>query len=185
MSALGPEGRRFESYLPDQKTPVLLHSSSAPSGNARRNESRTGTGITGISPECFSGISPRDQIMERRRNGYSAPQNPEQTTTIQRKRVSKQARQYVYFIRHSDGPIKIGYATNVTNRLKGMQTAHYAELILIAVRTGGRKREAEYHARYAEHHLRGEWFSPHPDILAEVARINKLKAFRVLLEQAK
>ena len=36
--------------------------------------------------------------------------------------------------------------------------------------------EKEYHPRFAEHRLHGEWFHPHPDILAEIDRLNRLAA---------
>lgn len=32
--------------------------------------------------------------------------------------------------------------------------------------------ERAYHERFMKHHLRGDWFSPHPDILAEIERLN-------------
>ncbi len=30
--------------------------------------------------------------------------------------------------------------------------------------------EQGYHGRFKAHRLHGEWFAPHPDILAEIAR---------------
>lgn len=35
-----------------------------------------------------------------------------------------------------------------------------------------RDAERDYHARFAAHRLRGEWFAPHPDILAEIEHLN-------------
>lgn len=33
------------------------------------------------------------------------------------------------------------------------------------------KGERAYHAMFKAHRLHGEWFEPHPDILAEIARL--------------
>jgi hypothetical protein len=87
----------------------------------------------------------------------------------------------VYFIRHSDGPVKIGIAYDVAKRLKALQTGHYADLTVLAVRTGGRKREADYHARFKAHALRGEWFHASPEVMAEIAKINANYKYRRLL----
>jgi hypothetical protein len=77
--------------------------------------------------------------------------------------------QKVYFIQAGDGPIKIGVATNPKRRLAVLQTANPHPLKLLATKAGGAWREIEYHSRFAAHRLQGEWFSPHPDILAEIA----------------
>lgn len=39
---------------------------------------------------------------------------------------------------------------------------------LIGVRAGDLEAEAELHAAFAEHSIRGEWFAPHDDILAYI-----------------
>ena len=79
---------------------------------------------------------------------------------------------YVYFIRSAPGEIKIGKAIDVQKRLNGLQTSHPHRLQLLATTVGGKPAERAYHARFAEHRLHGEWFSPHPDILAEIERLN-------------
>lgn len=86
-------------------------------------------------------------------------------------RTEKKA-QSVYFIHSASGGIKIGTAIDVSKRLKGLQTAHPVKLELLAQTTGGRAVEQAYHARFAEHRLHGEWFAPHPDILAEIERLS-------------
>jgi hypothetical protein len=78
----------------------------------------------------------------------------------------------LYIIQSAAGPIKIGISVNPRGRLKGLQTAHPWKLSLLCVIPGGCALEAQYHARFAEHRLHGEWFSPHPDILAEIDRLN-------------
>lgn len=81
--------------------------------------------------------------------------------------------QVVYFIGvGKDGPIKVGIAANPKSRLASLQTAHHEKLTLLAVTIGGRQQEAAYHAQFAGYRLSGEWFARHPDILAEIARLN-------------
>lgn len=41
-----------------------------------------------------------------------------------------------------------------------------------AATPGERKQERAYHKHFSEHRLHGEWFEPHPDIMAEIERLN-------------
>ena len=77
----------------------------------------------------------------------------------------------LYFIGADEGPIKIGVSQNVEKRLKQLQTAHPHRLRILAVLVGGALREGDYHARFAEHRLEGEWFERAPAILAEIERL--------------
>ncbi|ASY45384.1 hypothetical protein CJD35_13775 [Sphingobium xenophagum] len=84
------------------------------------------------------------------------------------------AEQIIYFIGcGAEGPIKIGIAAKPRDRLNGLQTGHHETLYLLATAAGGRAGELEYHQRFKSAHLRGEWFSRHPDILAEIERLNQ------------
>lgn len=78
----------------------------------------------------------------------------------------------VYFIKSDMGQIKIGIAKNPELRLKGLQTSHPASLALLVTCQGGKQRERAYHQQFAAHRLKGEWFTSHPDILAEIERLN-------------
>lgn len=81
----------------------------------------------------------------------------------------------VYFIQ-SQGThtIKIGYtAGQAQNRLKDLQTAHPYQLNLLATLPGDRNHEKSLHQRFAEYRLKGEWFEPHPDLLAFISLLNK------------
>jgi hypothetical protein len=78
---------------------------------------------------------------------------------------------WVYFIQAHCGAIKIGRAKDVRYRIKELQCANPRKLELLAVTLDGR-READYHRQFAAHRLHGEWFAPHPDILAEIERLN-------------
>ncbi len=78
---------------------------------------------------------------------------------------------YVYFVAGETGPIKIGVAVNPQKRLSGLQTSHPIPLAILALTPGGVDLEREYHERFAEHRLRGEWFDRAPAIIAEIERL--------------
>lgn len=84
---------------------------------------------------------------------------------------------YVYFIRAGvDGPIKIGRANDMAKRVAMLQSGNHLRLTVLATvqlecAVAG---EARYHRQFAEHRFRGEWFAPHPDLLAEIERLKDL-----------
>ena len=81
----------------------------------------------------------------------------------------------VYFIgspSQPSSPIKIGFTTDLKKRLKSLQTGSPNKLEVLAVVEAGGAQERAYHEQFAAHRLNGEWFDPHPDILAEIARLN-------------
>lgn len=84
---------------------------------------------------------------------------------------SKEPKSVVYFIGSEGGPIKIGCALNVNNRLAALQCASPVRLAILATTPGRTKVERAYHARFAAHRLHGEWFAPHPDILTEIEHL--------------
>lgn len=79
---------------------------------------------------------------------------------------------WVYFIGCEKHGIKIGVATNVEKRLATLRSCCPISLKVMATRPGGIDRERAYHKQFAEHRLHGEWFDPHPDILAEIERLS-------------
>lgn len=80
----------------------------------------------------------------------------------------------VYFAAASEGPIKIGMTCNVKRRLRELRTKTKLDLSILAATDGGSLREGLYHSRFLAHHIKGEWFERHPDILAEINRLNSL-----------
>lgn len=65
----------------------------------------------------------------------------------------------VYFIQAGEtGPVKIGIADDVAERLRALQTAHWELLHVRHVFDGGAAKERAFHERYKAHRLRGEWF---------------------------
>ena len=82
------------------------------------------------------------------------------------------AEQLVYFVQCGDsGPVKIGVAKDPAARLSALQTGHFETLHIRALTVGGLTQERIYHDTFRAHHQRGEWFAPHPDILAEIDRL--------------
>lgn len=74
----------------------------------------------------------------------------------------------VYFLRsEKTHAIKIGFTAGpVEKRLGSLQTAHPYKLQLLATTPGTAEYEKSLHERFASFRLKGEWFEPHPDLLA-------------------
>lgn len=66
----------------------------------------------------------------------------------------------VYFIQAGEnGPVKIGYATDVAHRCRDLQTGHYEALRIIRViETANSTAERWLHRHFDAERLRGEWF---------------------------
>lgn len=65
----------------------------------------------------------------------------------------------VYFIWDSKtNEVKIGCSKNPYSRRKELQRGNAGELFIVALMPGDRAVESEYHGRFAEHRVRGEWF---------------------------
>lgn len=77
----------------------------------------------------------------------------------------------VYFIQAGeDGPIKIGTTGDLESRLNTLQAGSPARLhVLATVRDQGSTFERRLHLRLKAYRLRGEWFTPHADVLEAVA----------------
>jgi hypothetical protein len=67
----------------------------------------------------------------------------------------------------SHGPVKIGRAEDVADRVKTLQTGHHDELRVLLVLDGDR--ESELHKRFRRDRIRGEWFRWSVDIETFVA----------------
>lgn len=93
----------------------------------------------------------------------------------------------VYFVQGSTGgPIKIGYTTNMCNRLKELQTGFPDTLVILCAKKGYSKEEGEYHKAFEEFKLKGEWFKPVPEILSTIENIKtKIEGHREMVEKRK
>ncbi|MGN7160813.1 GIY-YIG nuclease family protein [Sphingomonas sp. SAFR-052] len=79
----------------------------------------------------------------------------------------------LYFIRSEAGPIKIGVSNDVRKRLKGLQTSSPYKLSIACIKRCAAMEEGAYHERFAAHRLHGEWFSPAPEIEAEITTLTE------------
>jgi len=61
-----------------------------------------------------------------------------------------------YFISDGRGHVKIGKSSHVKKRLQDIQVANPYECQLLGVTE---KDECEIHVKFAEYHIRGEWFT--------------------------
>lgn len=55
------------------------------------------------------------------------------------------------------GPVKIGTAGNVAQRLRELQVGNHEKLTLLRLFEGGAAEETRLHERFADNYLRGEW----------------------------
>jgi hypothetical protein len=77
----------------------------------------------------------------------------------------------VYFVQAENGLIKIGSTKRMADRLQSLCNGSPIALILLATVKGDRTFEFALHIKFAAHRQHGEWFLPHPDILAEIERL--------------
>lgn len=79
---------------------------------------------------------------------------------------------YTYFMRDRySGLIKIGMSNNPENRRAALSASGEHDMeILLTLRDGCL--EGCYHQHFANLRVHGEWFEPHPDILAEIERLS-------------
>ena len=92
---------------------------------------------------------------------------------------------FVYFVRSGrNGPIKIGVAKNVENRMDTLQTGNPTELILIAKvkcksKAHAYSLETQLHKIYSRKRIRREWFSSELNL----SHANRLISARDLEEE--
>ena len=96
---------------------------------------------------------------------------PEGARTLPMKRKRPTTR--IYFIGGDEGAIKIGAALDPERRLASLQCGSPITLRLLAEGPGSERDERVLHQRFAAHRRHGEWFERHPDILAEIERLNQ------------
>lgn len=75
--------------------------------------------------------------------------------------ISREQKEFVYFIKATNNLIKIGVTKNVESRLKSLQTGSPGKLELIgSIETAkAYELESELHEKYRELRVSGEWFN--------------------------
>lgn len=97
----------------------------------------------------------------------------EKDRKIDSKSDKKTYQGYVYFIQgECGGAIKVGYAKDVSERLKGLQTGYPDKLKVITMIPGNVYLERKIHEELAGYRLNGEWFKPYEFVL------NKIKEYQ-------
>ena len=68
---------------------------------------------------------------------------------------------HIYFAQSEHGgPVKIGFTTDLEQRLRNLQSASPYPLVLRATFPGTEADERKLHRRFAANRLHGEWFTP-------------------------
>lgn len=87
----------------------------------------------------------------------------------------------IYFVQgETGGPIKIGYARNIDNRIKSLRTGCPYKLVLLGVMEGQRSDETKLHHKFAAARLQGEWFDDCAEIRAFIADTTEQRALNVV-----
>lgn len=130
-----------------------------------RIDARSGRGYKRISRYASTEEEAREKLEKLRK---ALKQNPN--------RFNRDSPLLLYFIQAGEGgPVKIGATRNVEARLRDMQTGNAHDLIVLGAIAGVSSRdEKRVHARFEEHHIRGEWFRPHPELLQFIEANNHM-----------
>lgn len=75
--------------------------------------------------------------------------------------TDRAAREVVYFVQAASGagPVKIGFSTNMGQRLDALQFMSPVELCVRSTIPGGQVLEHIFHTRFSSLHVRGEWYA--------------------------
>lgn len=76
----------------------------------------------------------------------------------------------VYFLQAGGPgrPIKIGFSTNLANRMVDIQDSNPETLTVLFTQEGTREDERALHAKFRDHWIGGEWFRAHRTLLAHI-----------------
>lgn len=84
--------------------------------------------------------------------------------------IPEMADAWIYFIQPvGGGPIKIGLAKDVGNRLGYIRGSHWQEIALLGKFRGNGRLEAALHHVFRERALMHEWFEDHPELREAIA----------------
>lgn len=77
----------------------------------------------------------------------------------------------VYFIQAESGPVKIGYSSDVPQRLAQLQSGMREIMTLKATVSGDRALENYFHQTLRQSRVIGEWFSPTPMVIETIQAV--------------
>jgi hypothetical protein len=94
-----------------------------------------------------------------RRTKDSVAPDPDMPVPVVTARRRRPTHGFVYFMRiNNRGHVKIGYSTDVMNRFKAHGISNPGEPVLVGSMHGTRTTEKRLHKKYADLHVKGEWF---------------------------
>lgn len=82
----------------------------------------------------------------------------------------------VYFIGPHDGPVKVGFATDLRARFRHLRYMSPSPLHIWGYVAGSMDLEKAYHMRFAASRRHGEWFDRTAGLAAEISRLCMLSA---------
>ena len=84
---------------------------------------------------------------------------------------------FIYFIRMDKiGPIKVGFAKNVIERIVQLQTGNPYQLNILAYYAGNENDEKQIQYLLRDSNIRGEWFHPTEKVLQYVDMAKEMQA---------
>ena len=87
----------------------------------------------------------------------------------------------IYFVQsESGGPIKIGFAIDVSRRLRFLQCGSPTRLSVLATAPGDATHESALHRKFRINRVLNEWFSPSDELLDLVASVRRNGALPLL-----
>jgi hypothetical protein len=138
----------------------------------RRDERFWGIFINAVQKWSWPKGDPRwDEYWKKKNEEKRAKEIQEQIRKEQSLRYQdkKKFPGFVYFIQgESGGPIKIGYATDVSNRIRTLQTGYPEALKLLLAIPGNVNNEKVTHHELRQYRLQGEWFKPEKPVLEKI-----------------
>lgn len=82
---------------------------------------------------------------------------------------------FVYFIQgESGGPIKIGYTTDIKQRLVKLQSGCVDILKVLLMVPGNMMYEQYLHGKFENYRLKGEWYKPDPKLFEYMDKLREL-----------
>ena len=140
----------------------------------RRDERFWGILVNTIKTWSWPKGDPRWDAYWKRKNEEKRLQELE--NEIKRNQLKYQDKKkypgFIYFIQgESGGPIKIGYATEVSNRIRTLQTGYPDTLKVLLAIPGNINNEKVFHNEFKEFRLHGEWFKPDEAIFEKIKQL--------------
>lgn len=82
---------------------------------------------------------------------------------------------FVYAVQDISGQIKLGWAKDVNQRVKQLQTGSSQELCLLGYWRGSRKDEANLHSMVRSLHIHNEWYQPDSHLIDYIKEMDESK----------